>query len=109
MKLKKLMLAALFASVFLWCTAAANNVSDINIDVTVKNDGSAVIVQHWTGIFNEGTENYIPINTGGIEVSDLAVSDEKGEYEYFVAGQNLNLADGYLVFEMRNQPHVRRR
>lgn len=50
MKLKKLMLAALFASVFLWCTAAANNVSDINIDVTVKNDGSAVIVQHWTGI-----------------------------------------------------------
>ncbi len=82
MKLKKLMLAALFASVFLWCTAAANNVSDINIDVTVKNDGSAVIVQHWTGIFNEGTENYIPINTGGIEVSDLAVSDEKGEYEY---------------------------
>lgn len=82
MKLKKLMLAALFASVFLWCTAAANNVSDINIDVTVKNDGSAVIVQHWTGIFNEGTENYIPINTGGIEVSDLAVSDEMGEYEY---------------------------
>lgn len=82
MKLKKLMLAALFASVFLWCTAAANNVSDINIDVTVKNDGSAVIVQHWTGTFNEGTENYIPINTGDIEVSDLAVSDEKGEYEY---------------------------
>lgn len=82
MKLKKLMLAALFASVFLWCTAAANNVSDINIDVTVKNDGSALIVQHWTGTFNEGTENYIPINTGGIEVSDLAVSDEMGEYEY---------------------------
>ena len=82
MKLKKLMLAALFASVFLWGTAAANNVSDINIDVTVKNDGSAVIVQHWTGTFNEGMENYIPINTGGIEVSDLAVSDEKGEYEY---------------------------
>lgn len=82
MKLKKLMFAALFASVFLWGTAAANNVSDINIDVTVKNDGSALIVQHWTGTFNEGTENYIPINTGGIEVSDLAVSDEKGEYEY---------------------------
>ena len=82
MKLKKLMLAALFASVFLWGTAAANNVSDINIDVTVKNDGSALIVQHWTGTFNEGTENYIPINTGGIGVSDLAVSDEKGEYEY---------------------------
>lgn len=82
MKLKKLMLAALFASVFLWGTAAANNVSDINIDVTVKNDGSALIVQHWTGTFNEGTENYIPINTGDIGVSDLAVSDEKGEYEY---------------------------
>lgn len=59
---------------------AKNNVSEIDIEVTVKNDGSAYIVQSWSGKFSEGTENYIPIATGDISVSDLKVSDEKGEY-----------------------------
>ena len=60
---------------------ANNNVSEIDIEVTVRNDGSAYVVQNWTGTFSDGTENYIPINTGDIEISDLKVSDEYGEYE----------------------------
>lgn len=59
---------------------AKNNVSEIDIEVTVRNDGSAYIVQSWSGNFSEGTENYIPIATDDISVSDLKVSDEKGEY-----------------------------
>lgn len=59
---------------------AKNNVSEIDISVTVRNDGSAYIVQNWRGEFNEGTENYIPINTYGIEISNFMVSDENGTY-----------------------------
>lgn len=59
---------------------AKNNVSEIDISVTVRNDGSAYIVQNWRGEFNEGTENYIPINTYGIEISNFMVSDENGAY-----------------------------
>lgn len=59
---------------------AENNVSEIDINVTLQDDGSAYIIQKWQGSFEEGTENYIPINTDGIGISDLKVSDEKGEY-----------------------------
>ena len=59
---------------------AANNVSEIDIDVTVRDDGSAYIVQNWQGTFYEGTENYIPINTSDISISDFKVSDAKGAY-----------------------------
>ena len=61
---------------------AKNNVAEIDIDVTVRTDGSAYIVQNWRGQFSEGTENYIPIATDGISVSDLNVSDENGAYTY---------------------------
>lgn len=61
---------------------AKNNVSEIDIEVTVRNDGSAYIVQNWQGEFYEGTENYIPINTQGIEISDFTVSDKNGTYTY---------------------------
>ncbi|MBQ3037741.1 MAG: DUF2207 domain-containing protein [Clostridia bacterium] len=61
---------------------AKNNVSEIDISVMVQNDGSAYVVQRWSGEFNEGTENYIPISTQDIGISDLRVSDENGEYTY---------------------------
>lgn len=72
-----LALAAFSGSVF-----AQNNVSKIDIEVTVRDDGSAYIVQNWRGEFYEGTENYIPISTEGISVANLTVSDELGEYSY---------------------------
>lgn len=62
--------------------SAANNVSEIDISVTVRDDGSAYIVQEWRGRFSEGTENYIPINTDGIELTAFGVSDETGVYEF---------------------------
>ena len=66
-----------FATVY-----ADNNVSGIDIDVTVRDDGSAYIVQNWHGTFDEGTENYIPINTDDIAISDFKVSDENGAYKF---------------------------
>lgn len=72
-----ILLSLCFVSAF-----AKNNVSEIDIEVTVKNDGSAYIIQSWSGEFEEGTENYIPIATEDISVSNLKVSDEKGEYSF---------------------------
>ncbi len=44
----------------------------------------------------------IPVPEGAQLYESLIIAhymEEKGEYEYFAAGQNLNLVDGYLVFE----------
>ena len=73
-----LILAALV--LFTPAAALANNVSEIDIDVSIEADGSAYVVQNWQGEFDEGTENYIPISTKDIGISEFKVSDEEGEY-----------------------------
>lgn len=62
--------------------AADNHVTNIDIEVVIRDDGSAVVTQHWTGDFNKGTENYLPIRTGDIEISGFSVSDENGPYAF---------------------------
>ena len=52
---------------------AKNNVSEIDISVTVRDDGSAYVVQNWQGTFEEGTENYIPIATKAVSYTHLDV------------------------------------
>ena len=43
--------------------AADNHVTNIDIEVVIREDGSAVITQHWTGEFEKGTENWaVPPN-----------------------------------------------
>lgn len=80
---KKLLAVFSLALIFCACSVfAENNVSEIDIDVTVRNDGSAYIVQNWHGRFDEGTENYIPIATDDISVSDFKVSDSNGTYTF---------------------------
>lgn len=81
--IKKLLLMFPLVLTMLSVSASAkNNVSEIDIDVKVQNDGSAHVIQAWTGSFNEGTENYIPINTGDIGISNLSVSDSFGKYDF---------------------------
>ena len=82
-KISKLLTAV--SLVLMLCSGtvlAKNNVSEIDIDVTVRDDGSAYVVQNWQGTFDEGTENYIPIKTSDISVSDFKVSDEYGTYTF---------------------------
>lgn len=86
--IKKLLVAVPLILALCSGSVLANNVSEIDIEVTVKNDGSAYIVQNWRGKFDEGTENYIPINTNDIEISDFKVSDRNGTY---------TLTDGWNV------------
>jgi len=61
----------------------ANNVSDINVDVVIYDDGSAYITQTWNCNFTEGTEAYISIeNLGEMSISDFLVSGVSGAYTY---------------------------
>lgn len=61
----------------------ANNVSDISVTVELLDDGSAYITQYWQGVFEMGTENYIPIGfLGDMDIDSFRVSDEKGEYVF---------------------------
>jgi len=62
--------------------AASNHVTNIDIEVVIREDGSAVITQYWTGEFEKGTENYLPIRTGDIGISEFSVSDENGPYTF---------------------------
>ena len=62
---KKLTIAVFAVLVLLgvMCTSATtvyakdNHVTNIDIEVVIREDGSAVITQHWTGEFEKGTEN----------------------------------------------------
>ena len=72
----------LFGTVTAKAHAADNRVFLIDIEVVIRDDGSAEITQRWTGEFNEGTENYIPIRTGDISISEFRVSDENGPYTF---------------------------
>lgn len=67
--------------VMLLPASAANNVSQIDYDVVLLDDGSAYITQVWQGVFDEKTENYIPINKSGyLEITDFTVSDQNTVY-----------------------------
>lgn len=91
MKQFKKLTAALFAVLVLLgvtlgstttAYAAGNHVTNIDIEVVIREDGSAVITQYWTGEFNKGTENYVQIRTGDIGISEFSVSDENGPYTF---------------------------
>lgn len=60
---------------------AENNVSNIDVLINVRDDGSAHVVQKWKGSFYEGTENYIVINDENIAISNFSVSDENSVYQ----------------------------
>ena len=53
---------------------ANNNVSNINMVVSINDDGSANITQEWVGTFYEGTENYIPLYNLDYKISNFKVS-----------------------------------
>ncbi|MEA5134717.1 MAG: DUF2207 domain-containing protein [Candidatus Fimivivens sp.] len=54
----------------------------IDIQAVVNKDGSMHVTQTWDGRFEEGTENYIPMNAPDyLTISELKVSDQNGAYE----------------------------
>ena len=64
-------------------TVAADNTFDIDIAVTIRENGDATVVQRWYGSFYEGTENYLPIGNfaDGMDVTNFKAWDKIGEFE----------------------------
>lgn len=78
-----LLLLCLCAAVCCLPAAADNHVPELEIDVALRRDGSAVITQVWTADTDEGTEFYLSCRDSGyLSITDFSVSDESGAYAY---------------------------
>ena len=81
----KKLLCCLFTVLLLFslCVPSlAAQISDMDITVTVNDDGSAVVSQVCQTDADEGTEFYMPFFTNGyLTLSDLSVRDTVREYE----------------------------
>lgn len=75
------LLACLCLAFCCFPAAAANQVSEMEIEVVLRSDGSAAITQVWTASTDEGTEFYLACRDSGyLRVTDFSVSDEAGPY-----------------------------
>ncbi len=82
-KIIALLLACLCAALCSVTAFAANRVPEMEIDVALRRDGSAVITQVWTARTEEGTEFYLACRDNGyLSITGLSVSDEAGPYTF---------------------------
>lgn len=76
-----LLLSCLWAAFCCFTAVADNRVPEIEIDVALRQDGSAAITQIWTADTDEGTEFYMACQDSGyLTITDFSVSDESGTY-----------------------------
>ena len=69
------------AAVWYLPAAAENHVPEMEIDVTLLRDGSAVITQAWKTDTDEGSEFYLSCRDSGyMSITDFTVSDESRTY-----------------------------
>jgi len=73
----------LCAALFSPAASAANQVSEMEIEVALRQDGSAYITQVWSADTDAGTEFYFGCQDNGyLTVTDFSVSDKNGPYTF---------------------------
>lgn len=85
MKQKIAVIIAAFLCAALLCTPAlaASRVPEMELDVALRPDGAAHIIQTWTTDADEGTEFYLGCRDSGyLTITDFSVSDQNGPYVY---------------------------
>ena len=85
MKQKIAVIIVAFLCAALLCTPslAASRVSEMELEVALRPDGSAHITQVWTTDTDEGTEFYLGCRDSGyLTITDFSVSDQNGSYVY---------------------------
>ena len=83
MKQKIAVIIAAFLCAALLCTPAlaASRVPEMELDVALRPDGAAHIIQTWTTDADEGTEFYLGCRDSGyLTITDFSVSDQNGPY-----------------------------
>ena len=74
-----LLCAVLFSS----AASAANQVSEMEIEVALRPDGSAYITQIWSADTDEGTEFYLGCRDSGyLTITDFSVADQNDLYTF---------------------------
>lgn len=82
-KVTAILAGCLYAIVLGSLTLNANQVTEMEIDVALRTDGSAYITQTWNAETDEGTEFYLACHDNDyLTITDFSVSDEKGEYTF---------------------------
>lgn len=63
--------------------SAENRVPEMEIEVALRQDGSAYVTQIWQTDTDEGTEFYLARNDSGyLTITDFSVSDQNGAYTF---------------------------
>ena len=71
--------------------AQGSSVSDIDIDVLLSGNGTALITERWDVDIHRGTEWYlVRDNLGSMRISDLSVSDETGRPYVYEGGWDIH-------------------
>ena len=91
--MKKLFLTLLTAMSAFCLYAYEPAINDINIHVSLSQDGTASIVEVWDVVVASGTEWYlVRQNLGDIEIKNLSVSDESGTQYTNTGSWNIDLS-----------------
>lgn len=81
----------------------ANEISNIDMNIYVDNNGTAHVTEEWTTKLNEGTEGYKPYyNLGESEISNFKVSMNGKEYTY---NSDYNINDSFSEKKYKNGFH----
>lgn len=78
----KIKYAVAMISILLFCVAvpssiyAKNVIHNIDMDITLKDNGSATVIERWSGDFDEGTEVYKPIDDRSLRISNFDVAKD---------------------------------
>ena len=73
----------LLAVLFCCPVFAQNQVTEMEIEVALRPDGSAYITQTWYAQADEGTEFYLErFDSGYLTITDFSVSDENGSFTF---------------------------
>ena len=61
----------------------ANDISSIDMDIYLDEDGTAHVTETWSADLDQGTEGYKPYyNIGNAEITNFKVSENGREYTY---------------------------
>ncbi len=82
------MLCLLLLSTLTCPALAANQVTELNVEVALREDGSAYITQEFYANTEEGTEFYLDyLDSGYLTITDFQVSDQNGPYTLVEEGE----------------------
>lgn len=80
--MKKIYFLLLIICLFGFINTNASNLSSLDIDIYINENGDADITEYWTAYANQGTEFYKPMNLEDREIKNFVVSENGEAFTY---------------------------